>query len=74
MSRTGTLTGRSRLIGLAVLFGPLFCGCSSDRMIRPQRDSSRVVQRPTYEAPGEKTLYLGGYAGVSYDPADIPGR
>jgi hypothetical protein len=74
MSRIGSLAGCSRLIGLAVVLGPLLCGCSSDRMIRPQRDGSTVVQRPTYEVPGEKTLYLGGYAGVSYDPADMPGR
>ena len=68
------LLGFARLIGLAILIGPCFSGCSSDRMVRPERESTNVVRRPTYDVPEGKTVYLGGYAGASYDPADIPGR
>jgi hypothetical protein len=74
MSRTASLAGRVCLIGLALAVGPLVAGCSSDRSYRPQPDTSSVVQRPTYEVEGAKTLYLGGYAGANYDYGVGPGR
>lgn len=74
MSRTASLAGRVCLIGLALAVGPLVAGCSWDRSYRPQPDTSNVVQRPTYEVDGAKTLYLGGYAGANYDYGVRPGR
>ena len=74
MSRHSCFLGFARLIGLAVLFGPCLAGCSSDRQIWPERGSTNVVQRPTYSVPEGKQMYLGGYAGASYHPDDIPGR
>jgi hypothetical protein len=74
MSSVATFTRRAYLIGLVSLLSLSFPGCASDRMVCPQRDGINVVRRPTYEGPGEKTMYLGGYAGATYDPANIPGR
>jgi hypothetical protein len=74
MLRIVSFPGFPRLIGLIVLFGPFLSGCSSDRMIYPRRGSTNVVRRPTYNLPEGKAVYLGGYAGASYNPADIPGR
>ncbi len=74
MSRIASLAGLARLLGLAVVIGSTVSGCSSDRMILPERGSTNVVRRPIYNAPEGKAVYLGGYAGASYDPADIPGR
>ena len=71
MFRSASLAGRARLLGLALLLAPVLTGCSSDRMVRPQPDTTNVVQRPTYQEEGEKTLYLGGYAGADYQR---PGR
>jgi hypothetical protein len=74
MSRTASLAGRVCLIGLALAVGPLVAGCSSDRSYRPQPDTTNVVQRPTYDVDGAKTLYFGGYAGANYDYGARPGR
>jgi hypothetical protein len=74
MSRIAMFPGSARLIGLALLIGPSLSGCSKDRMILPDRDTTNVVRRPIFNAPEGKTYNLGGYAGASYNPADIPGR
>ena len=57
---------------LSLLLAPVLAGCSSDRMVRPQPDTTNVVQRPTYEVEGKKTLYLGGYAGEPTIPRPFP--
>jgi hypothetical protein len=61
-------------IGIAAALGLFGGGCSSDRSYRPRPDRTNVVQRPTYEDEGTKTLYLGGYAGADYDYGARPGR
>ncbi len=74
MSRTASLAGRVCLIGLALAVGPLVAGCAWDRSYPPQSGTTNVVQRPTYEVDGAKTLYFGGYAGANYDDGVRPGR
>ncbi len=74
MFRTASLAGRTRLLGLSLLLAPALAGCSSDRMVRPEPDTTYVAQRPTYAVEGTKPLYLGGYAGATYHPSAIPGR
>ena len=74
MSRIALFPGFARLIGLAIVIGPCLSGCSKDRMIVPDRGTTNVVRRPIFNAPEGKTYNLGGYAGASYNPADIPGR
>ena len=43
-------------------------------MIFPERGRTNVVRRPIFNLPERKTYHIGGYAGASYNPADIPGR
>jgi hypothetical protein len=74
MSRTAAFGGRVCLVGLALAVGPLVAGCSSDRSYRLQPDITNIVRRPIYEVEGDKTLYLGGYAGANYDYGARPGR
>lgn len=69
-----SLSGFARGIGLLVLFGPFLSGCSSNRMVYPDSGRTYSVRRPIFRLPEEKPIYLGGYAGASYNPADIPGR
>lgn len=66
-------TGHIR-IALALLLAALLAGCSSDRFRREWPDSTRTAQRPTYEAPGGKPLFLGGYAGANYQDFVRSGR
>lgn len=74
MSQTASFGGRVRMVGLAIAVGPLLAGCSSDRSYRLQPDITNIVRRPVYEVEGDKTLYLGGYAGANYDYGARPGR
>ena len=74
MCRIAAFPGFSCLVGLIILVGPFLSGCSSNRMVYPRRGSTNMVRRPTYNLPEGKPFYLGGYAGASYNPAEIPGR
>jgi len=74
MFRTTSLAGRTRLLGLSLLVAPVLTGCSSDRMVRPQPDTTNVVRRPVYDVEGERPFYLGGYAGANYNRSAIPGQ
>jgi hypothetical protein len=74
MLRTTSRAGFTRLLGLSLLLAPVLTGCSSHHMVRPQPDTTNVVQRPVYEVEGTRPFYLGGYAGASYDRSAIPGR
>jgi hypothetical protein len=62
------------LFGLIGCVLPWLPGCASNRDLGPDRDTTRVAQRPTYPIEGTRPLYLGGYAGANYDPATRPSR
>jgi hypothetical protein len=71
MVRIGLRVGRASLVGVAMILGSLALGCASNGsgstwLRGPCPDSTNVVQRPTYEIPTTKPLYLGGYAGANY--------
>jgi hypothetical protein len=72
MSQIASARLLGRLIGCSILIAPLVCGCASEPSVRPQPDSSNVVQRPVYLVPDTKPLYLGGYAGANYEPSARP--
>jgi hypothetical protein len=74
MFRPASLATRACRIALVLAIGPLVAGCASERSVRPQPDSTNVVQRPTYEVDRAKTLYLGGYAGANYESGVRPAR
>ena len=72
MFRSASLAGRLRLSGpLACFWHRSSAAAPPIEWCVPQPDTTNVVQRPTYEVEGEKTLYLGGYAGANYQR---PGR
>jgi hypothetical protein len=67
-------SGRRRitLLGL-VLMSSLIPACTAPNgeprpWLRPFQPGGYVAQRPTYDAPGERPFYLGGYAGHDYGP------
>lgn len=74
MCRTFRLPGFARLMVLAVLAGSIFAGCASERAVYPEGGRRTVVRRPIFNAPESKPFYIGGYAGSSYNPADLPAR
>jgi hypothetical protein len=63
---------RIKLLGI-VLFALPIPACSAPNgaphpWLRPFSRDANVVQRPTYEAPGERRFYVSGYAGHNYGP------
>jgi hypothetical protein len=69
---------RPLFAGLAIALSSA-SGCASDRSGLTSSpsggaDSTNVVQRPTYEVPGTKPLFLGGYAGANYHDFVQSGR
>jgi hypothetical protein len=74
-----TQAARRRITLLAmVLLSSQIPACSAPNgaphpWLRPFLGDGNVVQRPTYEAPGEKRFYVSGYAGHQYGPV-LQGR
>jgi hypothetical protein len=78
MQRSSLHHVRNGLLGLAMLTTIASGGCRSHSSSlgpsKPSPDVTNVVQKPTYQVPGTKPLFLGGYAGAFYGSSPLSGR